>query len=50
MRDRTNIDLVAGTYTMVVIDPPAQRPPPLPSTEGAHLVAPDSAAVLLVDA
>ncbi|MGY0055031.1 patatin-like phospholipase family protein [Streptomyces sp. LZ34] len=49
LRDGTNIDLAAGTRTVVVIDPLAHRHP-RPTTEGAQLVAPDSAAVLLLDA
>ncbi|MER6075130.1 patatin-like phospholipase family protein [Streptomyces sp. NPDC001817] len=48
LRDDTGIDLAAGTRTVVVIDPLAHRHPH-PTNEGAHLVAP-AAAVLLLDA
>ncbi|MEU9793274.1 patatin-like phospholipase family protein [Streptomyces sparsogenes] len=48
LRDGTNADLAAGARTVVVIDPLAHRHP-RPTTEGTHLVAPDPAAVLLLD-
>ncbi|MFD7340017.1 patatin-like phospholipase family protein [Streptomyces violascens] len=49
LRDGTNIDLAAGARIVAVIDPLAHRHP-RPTTDGAHLVAPDAAAMLLLDA
>ncbi|MEU8034568.1 patatin-like phospholipase family protein [Streptomyces sp. NPDC049099] len=49
LRAGTNTDLARDARTMVVVDPLAHRHPH-PTADGAHILAPDPAAVRLLDA
>ncbi|AOR36805.1 hypothetical protein BFF78_01515 [Streptomyces fodineus] len=49
LRAGTNTDLAGDARTVVVVDPLAHRHPH-PTAEGAHILAPDPAAVRLLDA